>query len=323
MSERDESDAGPSDGDDAESSTDAEEHTPPDDSTSTSSDDASESDPILDLDDASSDDEPSPKNDSASNETVLTDETEDGSDGSTETDPDGTVESDERTETEADRSTGATEQQATQDETESATATPDRSSPQSDVLESDSGTVESELDGSDAHPDTSPTESEEIDPAELTIPLRSLDPRVRYLWTLKSAISAGFAGAIAAVVDAFVLGVGPMVPLAIGTSLFVLGAIHAVLRYRVWRYEVREDALYLERGVLTRVKTVVPFVRIQHVDTSRGPVERATGLATSVVYTAGSRGADVTVPGLTVDRAEDMQHRLKRLAIAAEDDTTV
>jgi hypothetical protein len=33
------------------------------------------------------------------------------------------------------------------------------------------------------------------------------------------------------------------------------------LRYRSWTYEVRDDAIYLERGVLTRVRTVVPFVR--------------------------------------------------------------
>jgi len=97
----------------------------------------------------------------------------------------------------------------------------------------------------------------------------------------------------------------------------------AVLRYRSWSYEVREDSLYLERGVLTHTRTVVPYVRIQHVDASRGPVERALGLATAVVYTAGSRGADVSIPGLTTDRADDLQERLKRLAIAAEGEDAV
>jgi membrane protein YdbS with pleckstrin-like domain len=86
---------------------------------------------------------------------------------------------------------------------------------------------------------------------------------------------------------------------------------------------VREDSLFLDRGVLTQVRTVVPFVRVQHVDVSRGPVERALGLATVVVYTAGSRGADVAVPGLTPDRADDLQRRLKRLTIVAEGEDAV
>jgi membrane protein YdbS with pleckstrin-like domain len=91
----------------------------------------------------------------------------------------------------------------------------------------------------------------------------------------------------------------------------------------VWRYEVREDSLYLERGVLTRVRTVVPFVRVQHVDTSRSPTERVVGLASTVVYTAGSRGADVSVPGLAPDDADDLRERLKRLAIRSEGEDAV
>lgn len=167
------------------------------------------------------------------------------------------------------------------------------------------------------------TEAEAIDPESLTVPLRSLHPRIRILWVLRSMISAAIAGALVAALDATVLGVGVWLPAGVTALLLVFGVVHSLLRYHVWKYEVREDALYLERGVLTRVKTVVPFVRIQHVDTSRGPTERVTGLATSVVYTAGSRGADVAIPGLTPERAEDMQRRLKQLAIAAEGDTAV
>lgn len=164
---------------------------------------------------------------------------------------------------------------------------------------------------------------DEIDPTELTVPVRSLHPHVRYLWILRAAITATVIGVIVAIVDRFVIGIGPELPIAVGTGLLVIGIVHALLSYRIWRYEVREDALYLERGVLTRVRTVVPFVRIQHVDTSRSPVERLVGLSTSVVYTAGSRGADVSIPGLESDRAEDLQGRLKRLAIAAEGDDAV
>ena len=148
-----------------------------------------------------------------------------------------------------------------------------------------------------------------------------LNPRVRLVWGVGAVVTAVVLGLIGALVDRFALGVGIWVGLAIAGLALALGVVFAVLRYRIWRFEVRDDDLYLERGVLTRVNTVVPFVRVQHVDTQRGPVERALGLASVVVYTAGSRGADVTIPGLTPERADDLQEQLRRLAIESERDS--
>jgi membrane protein YdbS with pleckstrin-like domain len=162
----------------------------------------------------------------------------------------------------------------------------------------------------------------EIDISELVGPERTLEPRIRWVWLLRSALAAlvlgAVVGAVSVALDAPVW-VGP----AVFTVLFALGVTRAFLRYRSWSYRVRADSLFLDRGVLTRVRTVVPYVRIQHVDASRGPVERTFGLATVVVYTAGSRGADVSIPGLTPEDADDLQERLKRLAIAAEGEDAV
>jgi membrane protein YdbS with pleckstrin-like domain len=116
---------------------------------------------------------------------------------------------------------------------------------------------------------------------------------------------------------------GPWLGGVVFAVAVVLGVVASLLRYRIWTYQVRSDSLYLKRGVLTRVTTVAPYVRIQHVDTRRGPLERTFGLATTVVYTAGSRGADVSIPGLTPERAEDLQARVKQLAIAAEAEDAV
>jgi len=145
-----------------------------------------------------------------------------------------------------------------------------------------------------------------------------LDSRVRIVWVVGALFTASLLGGIATVVLYFVardwVWVGP----AFGVALLTLGAVMAVLRYRRWQYEVQDDALYIERGVVTHVRTVVPYVRIQHVDSQRGPVERTVGLASVVVYTAGSRQADVSIPGLTPDRAERLQERLRTLAIDSE-----
>lgn len=153
--------------------------------------------------------------------------------------------------------------------------------------------------------------------------MERLHPRIRLVWIISAAVFSLVLGVLVAVLDRFLLGIGPVLPLAIALGALVIGVVYSLLRYRVWRYEVRPDELYLERGVLTRVKTLVPFVRIQHVDARRNPVERAFGLASTVVYTAGTRGADVTIPGLTAPGSEDLQRRLKELAAEAEGDDAV
>ena len=158
---------------------------------------------------------------------------------------------------------------------------------------------------------------------ELVGPERTLEAEVQVVWAIQSAISAAIIGVIAGIAFTVFDPGGPWVGGAVFVAVTLIGIVFSVLRYRIWAYQVRRDSLYLRRGVLTRVNTVVPYVRIQHVDTRRGPLERVFGLATTVVYTAGSRGADVSIPGLTPERADDLQTRLKQLAIAAEGDDAV
>jgi membrane protein YdbS with pleckstrin-like domain len=147
---------------------------------------------------------------------------------------------------------------------------------------------------------------------------RTISARIRVIWGLR--VLAGIAVLSAAVtvgasrVALVPFWTGPV----LGVLLILIGLVWIEARYRIWAYEVRADALYLERGVLRHVRTIAPFVRIQHVDTRRGPLERWLGLSTLVVYTAGSRGADVSIPGLQPSVASDLQSRVKELAIAAE-----
>ena len=153
--------------------------------------------------------------------------------------------------------------------------------------------------------------------------METLNPRVRYVWFVAAAVVAVLLGAAAWAVDQFLVVLTDLLAPAVVAVVVLVGGAYVVQKYRVWQFEIREDDLSLERGVFTRVKTVVPFVRVQHVDTHRGPIERAVGLASVVVYTAGSRGADVTIPGLTPERAAAIQEELRRLAIESESEDAV
>ncbi len=152
--------------------------------------------------------------------------------------------------------------------------------------------------------------------------MNTLHPRIRIVWILRAVVRAGIVGAIAAAV-AFFFELSPFIPIGIATVALVIGIVFALLRYRNWGYVVGDDAIYLERGVLTEVRTEVPLVRIQHVDSRRSAFERLVGLASTVVYTAGSRGADVTIPGLTPEAATALRKQLKALAIAADGEDAV
>lgn len=148
--------------------------------------------------------------------------------------------------------------------------------------------------------------------------MERLDSRVRVVWLALALLVALVVGVIVGIADRFFFGFGLPVGPVIFVVVAVLGMGYALARYRIWRFEVEDDAVTLERGVITRVNAVVPFVRVQHVDTQRGPIERLAGLSSVVVYTAGSQGADVTIPGLTPERADAIQAQLRRLAIESE-----
>ncbi|SIR84066.1 PH domain-containing protein [Natronorubrum thiooxidans] len=153
--------------------------------------------------------------------------------------------------------------------------------------------------------------------------MESLHPRIRLLWIASWAIGAIVLGVVLAAVDRWLTDVPRAAIAGVVAVAFVIGIAYAVRRYQVWTFELQPDALYLERGVVTLVETAVPFVRVQHVDTQFGPIERVLGLSSVVVYTAGTRNADVRIPGLTPARARDLQDTLRELAVESEADDAV
>ncbi|MFC3959896.1 PH domain-containing protein [Halovivax cerinus] len=153
--------------------------------------------------------------------------------------------------------------------------------------------------------------------------METLHSRIRLVWVGRAVLGAAVLGFALLAVDAWLVSLPVAAAVGVVAIVVVLGVAHAVVHYGRWRFELQDDALYLERGVVTFVETAVPFVRVQHVDTQFGPIERALGLSSVVVYTAGSRNADVRIPGLTPDRARTLQDTLRDLAVASEADDAV
>lgn len=70
-----------------------------------------------------------------------------------------------------------------------------------------------------------------------------------------------------------------------------------------------EDELLLTRGKLWHIYTVIPYGRIQFVDVTAGPIERALGMKTVKLNTA-SATTDSSVKGLPADVADALRDRL-------------
>lgn len=105
------------------------------------------------------------------------------------------------------------------------------------------------------------------------------------------------------------------VPWAFITLFF--GLFWSLRRYQFTAYARTEEAMHLHRGALWRLARAVPLNRIQHVEVRQGFLERWFGLSHLTLYTAGSGGADLSIPGLTLADAEAMKAELIA-TIAAE-----
>jgi len=93
-----------------------------------------------------------------------------------------------------------------------------------------------------------------------------------------------------------------------GWILLLLMSTYIVYRaFRIKSYAVRQHDLMYRSGLIFRKTTVIPYNRIQHSEVHQGVIERQFGLARLAIYTAGGSQSDLTIPGLTKERAEQMR----------------
>jgi len=92
-------------------------------------------------------------------------------------------------------------------------------------------------------------------------------------------------------------------------------------RYRVHRWEITDDAVFVRSGWLTQETRVAPIARLQTVDSRRGFLHRIYGLTTVTVTTASSAGA-LSIHALDDAVAREVVARLAAVAQQTEGDAT-
>ncbi len=171
------------------------------------------------------------------------------------------------------------------------------------------------------------TEDPEEPPSVADGVLHRLDPRAlqlaRVAWRITWVCLGLPAFAIAAGV-----GFGARPPGWVSVLLWSGASVGAVLfawlahvwpdaEHRHAAYRVTPDGIEIQGGVLWRSVVSVPRSRVQHTDVSQGPLQRRYGLATLLIYTAGTDHAQVDLRGL--DHATALRIRDHLLPGASDD----
>ncbi|MCW4644512.1 PH domain-containing protein [Bacillus safensis] len=89
------------------------------------------------------------------------------------------------------------------------------------------------------------------------------------------------------------------------------------IRHHIWRYEVFENEIEIQHGLIRVTRVIVPMVRVQHVDTSQGPLLRRYRLASVQISTAATVH---DIPALELEEADELRDYISRLARVTEDD---
>ncbi|SEN84003.1 hypothetical protein SAMN04488134_10268 [Amphibacillus marinus] len=97
----------------------------------------------------------------------------------------------------------------------------------------------------------------------------------------------------------------------------ILAIAIPAFRWRRWRYQLFEQEIYIQHGMLIIERTLVPMVRVQHVDTKQGPILKKFRLASLEISTAATTHQ---IPALSEEEAEQLRDQISILARVEQDD---
>jgi uncharacterized protein len=165
-----------------------------------------------------------------------------------------------------------------------------------------------------AHPQPAPTPDHPspLEPWPDTVDWRRVSPRLVWVELIQLGswlvMIVGALALTAWLLDSRLAAVAAGIVAAVG----VLRAIAVVRAVRAWGYAERERDLLVRHGLLIRRLSIVPYARMQFVDVTAGPLERAFNLATVQLHTAAA-ASDARVPGLEPAEAARLRDRLTAL----------
>ncbi|MFC4322048.1 PH domain-containing protein [Litchfieldia salsa] len=153
-------------------------------------------------------------------------------------------------------------------------------------------------------------------------PRKRISKRALPVWRISAALTSGIGWLT--VIALFVMSSIYQWPIWISLVVLVLSVIETTLtvfiipsvRWKRWRYEVFEHEIEIQHGVFVMTRTIIPMMRVQHVDTKQGPILRAYHLASVTISTAATVHE---IPALDLDEADQLRDFISKLARVDDD----
>lgn len=106
-----------------------------------------------------------------------------------------------------------------------------------------------------------------------------------------------------------------LVRVSVIVGIWIAAVVEVVLlppiRRRIWWFAIGDEEVDLHHGLITITRTVVPMVRVQHVDLHRSALADWFDLAEIELHTA---AGSLTIPALDRDQAERIRRQVALLA---------
>ncbi|WP_236034995.1 PH domain-containing protein [Alkalihalobacterium elongatum] len=154
-------------------------------------------------------------------------------------------------------------------------------------------------------------------------PSKSIARKALTVWRIRASIESLFV-ALIPIGYGIMMFYWPMPPwvlyiLILAFVIFIV--VHVIvapyLRWKRFKYEVYDEEVELQYGVIIVRRTLIPMIRVQHVDTEQGPLLRKFDLAAVTISTAATTHR---IPALTTSIADELRNQIVKLASVADDD---
>ena len=129
--------------------------------------------------------------------------------------------------------------------------------------------------------------------------MNQLHPGARWLFRLQAYYPLIFIGIFITLwsfqIFRFIAGGSIIAAIVIAILFYILfviivAEIYAQMSYTRWLYEVTNDGIKIEHGIIWKKYTSLPYERVQNVDIKRGIIARLAGFSSVEIETAGQSG---------------------------------
>ena len=142
--------------------------------------------------------------------------------------------------------------------------------------------------------------------------MQSIQPKYWKVMIITNLLTAIFLATIIIIIS-FVINDREFYVWYIIPAIVLLMIIYFILLKKSFKfrsYAIREHDIIFKHGILSRIATIIPFNRIQHIVINEGFISRYYRLAQLQIFTAGSDSDDLKISGLLKEDAEKIKEAI-------------